>query len=31
MTEEQVKQLKLGMKAMQMMKFVIAAERTGEC
>ncbi len=31
MTEEQVKQLKLGMKAMQMIKFVIAAERTGDC
>jgi len=31
MTEEQVKQLKLGMKAMQMVKFVIEAEHTGEC
>lgn len=31
MTEEQIKQLKLGMKAMQMMTFIIDAERTGEC
>ena len=31
MTEEQIRHLKLGMKAMQMMKFVIEAERTGAC
>ncbi len=31
MTEEQVRQLKLGMKAMEMMTFIIEAKHTGAC
>lgn len=31
MTKAQARELKLGMKAMQLMKFVIEAKRTGEC
>lgn len=31
MTKAQARELKLGMKAMQLMKFAIEAERTGEC